>query len=162
LAARPIPTYACRLRTAARYSNLCALRPQWAGINIRTRLHRLTASRAAPVVCIQKVIDMTWVGVSGSWRYAPPGLSDAVHRKVAAALQAGKSIVTGGALGVDFWATETALDIDPARLKVILPTSLATYARSLPSAGRGESHISGAGRRPGQAVGGRGVGRRTG
>ena len=36
--------------------------------------------------------------------------------------------MTGGALGVDYWATETALSIDPARLKVILPTSLATYA----------------------------------
>jgi hypothetical protein len=36
--------------------------------------------------------------------------------------------VTGGALGVDYWATETALGIDPLRLKVILPTSLATYA----------------------------------
>lgn len=71
---------------------------------------------------------MTWVGVSGSWRYAAPGLQDAVHREVTAALAAGKSIVTGGALGVDYWATETALSIDPARLKVILPTSLATYA----------------------------------
>jgi hypothetical protein len=71
---------------------------------------------------------VAWVGVSGSWRYAPPGLADAVHREVAAALGAGKSIVTGGALGVDYWATETALSIDPARLKVILPTSLATYA----------------------------------
>ena len=36
--------------------------------------------------------------------------------------------MTGGALGVDYWATETALSIDPARLKVILPMSLATYA----------------------------------
>ena len=36
--------------------------------------------------------------------------------------------MTGGALGVDYWATETALNIDPARLKVILPTSLITYA----------------------------------
>lgn len=71
---------------------------------------------------------MTWVGVSGSWRYTPPGLQDAVHREVAAALGAGKSIVTGGALGVDYWASETALRIDPSRLKVILPTSLATYA----------------------------------
>jgi hypothetical protein len=43
------------------------------------------------------------------------------------ALAAGKSIVTGGALGVDYCATETTLSIDPARLKVILPTSLATY-----------------------------------
>jgi hypothetical protein len=47
---------------------------------------------------------------------------------VAAALAAGKSIVTGGALGVDYWATQTALSIDPARLRVILPTALATYA----------------------------------
>jgi hypothetical protein len=36
--------------------------------------------------------------------------------------------VTGGALGVDYWATETALNIDALRLKVILPTSLFTYA----------------------------------
>jgi hypothetical protein len=71
---------------------------------------------------------MTWVAISGSWRYAPPGLPDAVRREVAAALAGGKGIVTGGALGVDYWATETALSIDPARLKVILPTSLATYA----------------------------------
>ena len=71
---------------------------------------------------------VTWVGVSGSWRYALPGLADAVQREVAAALRAGKSIVSGGALGVDYWAAETVLDLDPGRLKVILPTSLVTYA----------------------------------
>jgi len=83
----------------------------------------LTPSHTEPASTVT-----TWVGVSGSWRYAPPGLQDAVHREVAAALAAGKSIVTGGALGVDYWATETALITDPARLKVILPTSLTTYA----------------------------------
>lgn len=72
--------------------------------------------------------EMTWVGVSGSWRYALPELREAVHKEVAAALAAGKSIVTGGALGTDYWATEITLSIDPARLKVILPTSLVTYA----------------------------------
>jgi len=72
--------------------------------------------------------EATWVGVSGSWRYVLPGLRDAVHKEVAAALAAGKSIVTGGALGTDYWATEMALSIDPARLKVIVPTSLVTYA----------------------------------
>jgi hypothetical protein len=72
--------------------------------------------------------EVTWVGVSGSWRYALPGLREAVHKEVAAALAAGKSIVTGGALGTDYWATEVALSIDPAWLKVILPTSLVTYA----------------------------------
>jgi hypothetical protein len=72
--------------------------------------------------------EMRWVGVSGSWRYALPRLREAVHQEVAAALAAGKGIVTGGALGTDYWATETVLSVDPARLKVILPTSLATYA----------------------------------
>jgi uncharacterized phage-like protein YoqJ len=72
--------------------------------------------------------EVTWVGVSGSWRYTLPELREAVHQEVAAALAAGKSIVTGGALGIDYWATEVALSIDPARLKVILPTSLVTYA----------------------------------
>jgi hypothetical protein len=72
--------------------------------------------------------EVTWVGVSGSWRYALPELREAVRKEVAAALAAGKSIVTGGALGTDYWATEIALSIDPARLKVILPTSLVTYA----------------------------------
>jgi hypothetical protein len=32
-----------------------------------------------------KGTDVTWVGISGSWRYAPPGLADAVRREVAAA-----------------------------------------------------------------------------
>jgi predicted Rossmann fold nucleotide-binding protein DprA/Smf involved in DNA uptake len=62
---------------------------------------------------------MTWVAVSGSWRHAPPGLSDAVRQEVAAALRAGKSIVTGGALGVDYWAAETALNIDEQCLKPV-------------------------------------------
>jgi hypothetical protein len=72
-------------------------------------------------------VTTTWVGVSGSWRHALPGLQDAVHREVAATLAAGKGIVTGGARGVDYWATQTALSVDPQRLKAILPTSRATY-----------------------------------
>ncbi len=39
--------------TAARYSNRCALRPSCAHIHTRAVLHRLTASRAVPTVCIQ-------------------------------------------------------------------------------------------------------------
>jgi hypothetical protein len=47
--------------------------------------------------------EVTSVGVSGSWRYALPGLREAMYKEVAAALAAGKSIVTGGALGTDYW-----------------------------------------------------------
>ena len=41
--------------TAVRYSNLHTLRPPWAVDRHPCRVHRLTASRAAPVVCIQVV-----------------------------------------------------------------------------------------------------------
>jgi len=40
------------MTSAARYSNLCTLWLSWAADRARTRLHRLIASRDAPVVCI--------------------------------------------------------------------------------------------------------------
>ena len=51
---RLVPARVCCLRTTARYSNLCAPWPPWAGIDIRTGLHHLIATRTVPVVCIQK------------------------------------------------------------------------------------------------------------
>ena len=64
---RPSPTgrrggvdrVAGQSRTAATYSNLCALRLLRASIHIRTMPRCLTASRAAPVVCIQ-VAAASW------------------------------------------------------------------------------------------------------
>jgi hypothetical protein len=74
---------------------------------------------------------MRLVEVSGSWRYELPGLPNAVRREVAAALRAGKGIVTGGALGVDYWATEMALSINRAtgHPPYFLATSEAHYRR---------------------------------
>lgn len=69
---------------------------------------------------------MTWVGISGSWKY--PQVTEAdVTREVTALLKQGKGIVTGGALGVDFTAAVTAMDYNPEKLKIILPTSLDTF-----------------------------------
>ena len=74
--------------------------------------------------------EVHWYAVSGSWRSSCPELIDDVQNDVAQVAGAGNGIVTGGALGVDFVATETALLIDETaeRLKVILPTSLDIYA----------------------------------
>ena len=80
--------------------------------------------------------EVTWVGVSGSWRYALPAMGAAVHKEVAAALAAGKSIVTGGALGTDYWATEIALSTDPGAAESHTPYLTRDLCRPLPAAGR--------------------------
>ncbi|MFZ2619472.1 MAG: hypothetical protein WAX89_01215 [Alphaproteobacteria bacterium] len=81
---------------------------------------------------------MIWVAISGSWRISTAPENDPVRVEVNNAvvtateilLKYGHGIVTGGALGVDFWATEKAMSCNscgsPA-LKIILPTSLEIF-----------------------------------
>jgi len=76
------------------------------------------------------------VGISGSWRIATMATSpaieeikSAVQESVETIIQVGDGIVSGGALGVDFWATETALKYAsvPDQIKIIIPTPLNIY-----------------------------------
>ncbi|MGE4313512.1 MAG: hypothetical protein AB7E85_04490 [Pseudobdellovibrionaceae bacterium] len=73
---------------------------------------------------------MSIVAISGSWRTVNGQVARDVTSDVLYSLDHGDKIVTGGALGVDYIATDTALryrgDIT-GRLQVILPTSYATY-----------------------------------
>lgn len=73
---------------------------------------------------------MKWIGITGSWRNSSPELVRDLTREVESELANGNGIVTGGALGVDYIATELALESTPdgRSLKVILPTSLEIYA----------------------------------
>lgn len=73
---------------------------------------------------------MIKVGISGSWRKTCPELDRDLQREVTALLDDGKAVITGGALNVDYKATELALEYDPAgsRLSVYLPTTLSVYA----------------------------------
>lgn len=73
---------------------------------------------------------MQWVAVSGSWRYQDATLEQDVRREAREIIESGKGLVSGGALGVDFWAAQEALLIDPAarHLKIIIPTPLSVYA----------------------------------
>ncbi len=73
---------------------------------------------------------MKWVAVSGSWRRSSPEVENDVREAIADVMQRGDGIVTGGALGVDFVATEEALKHNPEadRIKIIIPTSLEVYA----------------------------------
>ncbi len=72
---------------------------------------------------------MKWILFTGTWRLT----NDAVERDVRAAarevIERGDGIVTGGATGVDYFAMDEALQIDPtaSRLRVIIPAYLDSY-----------------------------------
>ncbi len=73
---------------------------------------------------------MKWIGISGTWRQSSPELKEDVRREVQSLLTDSNAVVTGGALGVDYIATEIALEQYPdgSRIKVILPAPLERYA----------------------------------
>jgi hypothetical protein len=79
---------------------------------------------------MQQPLQTLWTAISGSWRTVSPDVEHDVRSAVADIYAQGGGIVTGGALGVDYIATDEALKHDPAaaRLKIILPTSLSDYA----------------------------------
>jgi hypothetical protein len=72
---------------------------------------------------------MVWISISGSWRTSCIELEKDLEREINRVLDNGDGIVTGGALGVDYQATNIVLTRFPNgnRLRVILPTSLDTY-----------------------------------
>jgi hypothetical protein len=73
---------------------------------------------------------MKWIAISGSWRITNKQIEEDVRTAVRAIIGRGDGIVSGGAINVDFFATDEALRIDPAatHLKVFLPTTLPLYA----------------------------------
>lgn len=72
---------------------------------------------------------MKWVAISGSWRTTNQQVEDDVRAHVSTIIKKGDGIVTGGALGVDFIATDEVLKHDPLAqsIKIILPTPLTVY-----------------------------------
>lgn len=73
---------------------------------------------------------MKWVAISGSWRRSSSEIENDVREAIASVMERGDGIVTGGALGVDYVATEEALKHNPDadRIKIIIPTPLDVYA----------------------------------
>lgn len=73
---------------------------------------------------------MRWNAISGSWRRTSPEVEHDVRASVANVMAIGDGIVTGGALGVDYIATDEALihNPDAKRIKIFLPTTLEIYA----------------------------------
>lgn len=77
---------------------------------------------------------MRWHAISGSWRRTNERLESDVEEVVKEILSLGDGIITGGALRVDYTATQTVLrnkDDPEERLRIYLPVSLEKYLSHL-------------------------------
>lgn len=72
---------------------------------------------------------MRWILFTGTWRLTNSQVEQDVRASVRGVLARGDGIVTGGATGVDYFAMDEAMQIDPAasQLQVIIPTDLKSY-----------------------------------
>lgn len=70
-----------------------------------------------------------WVGISGSWRKTNEQVESDVQNAVKEIFKKGFGVVTGGALGVDYIATNELIKLDPkaVRIKIFLPITLDKY-----------------------------------
>jgi len=74
---------------------------------------------------------MKWVSIGGSWRKTNKQLEKDVRKTVRKFIGNKNGMISGGALGVDYIATDEALKLDPAakRIKIFLPTTLEIYSK---------------------------------
>ena len=72
---------------------------------------------------------MRWFGITGSWRTSDRSVEADVRDAVCRIMAQGDGIVTGGALNVDWFATDEALQADERaeRIRVCLPSKLNDY-----------------------------------
>lgn len=74
---------------------------------------------------------MKWIGISGSWRKTNHQVEQDVRRITREIIGRGNGIVSGGALNVDYFATDEALKFDrkAEKIKIFLPAPLEIYAQ---------------------------------
>lgn len=74
---------------------------------------------------------MQWVAISGSWRKFDEKVEKDVRETVREIILRGDGIVSGGALGVDYFATDEAMEInlEADKIKIFLPVTLEIYAK---------------------------------
>ena len=73
---------------------------------------------------------MNWYGITGSWRLTNQEVEQDVRTTVRDIITRGDGIVSGGALNVDYFATDEALKCNPeaTQIKVCIPTTLDRFA----------------------------------
>lgn len=72
---------------------------------------------------------MKWIAISGSWRNINDRVKNDVRSVIKKIYENGDGIISGGALGVDYCATDAMLKLDKTKIKLFIPTELETYKR---------------------------------
>ena len=74
---------------------------------------------------------MKWIAIAGGWRITNSQVEENVRKTVREIISQGNGIVSGGAQGVDYIATEEALknDCKKNNLKIIIPSTLEIYEK---------------------------------
>lgn len=72
---------------------------------------------------------MKWVAIAGGWRITNPQVEEDVRKNVRKIISRGDGIVSGGAQGVDYIATDEALKNGYGynNLKIIIPSTFEVY-----------------------------------
>lgn len=72
---------------------------------------------------------MKWILFTGTWRLTNKEIENDVRQAVRAAIARGDGVLTGGATGVDYFAMDEALKLQPTatHLRVIIPARLDSY-----------------------------------
>lgn len=72
-----------------------------------------------------------WTAIAGSWRQINQEVENDVRASVKEIIHSGGGIIAGGALNVDYIATDEAFKVDPSaqRVKIFLPTRLDLYSK---------------------------------
>lgn len=73
---------------------------------------------------------MKWVAIAGTWNTTDSQIEADVRATVRRIIDEGNGIVSGGALGVDYFATDEALKTDKngTHIKVLLPSALELFS----------------------------------
>lgn len=74
---------------------------------------------------------MKWIAISGSWRKTNRKIEGDVRESVKEIILRGDGIISGGALGVDYFAIDEAMKLDPncKLIKIFLPAKLEIFAK---------------------------------
>lgn len=72
---------------------------------------------------------MKWIVFTGTWRLINNEVELDVRKAAREVIERGDGIITGGATGVDYFAMEEALKLDPtaSHIRVIIPAQLEEY-----------------------------------